>query len=64
MKYLLFLLPVLLISCGKPTDNTSKDYGISNFDYNGHSYIAFERTLPYQGYLGIVRNPDCKCHEK
>lgn len=61
--YLILLLPILLAACSKPTNKTWDDYGISHFDYDGHAYIAFERTTGYQGYLGVVHDPDCECRK-
>lgn len=32
------------------------------FKYNDHSYIRFSHPIDVQG-LGVVHDPDCKCHK-
>lgn len=35
--------------------------GIIEFGYKGHDYIMFKKSNGYQGYAGVVHNPDCHC---
>jgi len=42
-------------------ENTSNDCSFE-FYHNNHRYIAFKAWRGYNGYMGIVHDPDCPCH--
>lgn len=62
--YLAIIICFAVAGCSKPTNRNVDNFGISHFDYNDHQYISFERTTGYQGYLGVVHDPDCVCNNK
>lgn len=44
-------------------ESKSSDFEITEFEYNGHSYIFIEKSLGQTVIStgGVVHNPDCKC---
>jgi len=38
------------------------DFQIIKFSYDNHSYIRFVELTSHSGRMGVVHDPDCKCH--
>lgn len=73
MRKLFLLLTIIfvLIGCTELNDQirtqnqqVNRAYfndGVVEFGYKGHDYIMFRQFRGYQGYGGVVHNPDCHC---
>lgn len=69
MKRLLYAVVLLLLTCTACVDATRFDdtepelpYGVDQFDYNGHSYLAMWLRYGPQEAITFLHDPDCpKC---
>lgn len=70
MKKLLIGIIVIIAMCSCEPETQTKIYTadgaslyVRKFEYDGHKYIEFSRTLEvYDNYTGYVHDPDCPCH--
>lgn len=70
MKKLLIGIIAIIALCSCEPETQTKIYTtdgaplyVRKFEYDGHKYIEFSRTLQvYDNYTGYVHDPDCPCH--
>lgn len=70
MKKLLIGIIAIIALCSCEPETQTKIYTadgaslyVRKFEYDGHKYIEFSRTLEvYDNYTGYVHDPDCPCH--